>query len=369
MKLFKYFLIIIAFLGLFGQGITLYAQTPSPNDRGTCVTPSTNIFGKPSTITTLTTRGNCSGPNQRFSPNSAGVQGAEAVTTQVQTQAEAQAQNPPSTPVYTTDNYTLLAPLPCGKNTPATGCEGGLQKNIDPTKGLGAYLNIMIKIFIGLCAVMAVVMIVMGGIEYMTSELISSKEAGRDRITNAVLGLILALGSYALLYTINPDLLNTDVNVADVHIAFQEDVPQAPINGTFPDGSVYNTPWNDTTGPLTPMVPHITSKQPECTFIGQSNCTSTRVLNLSSAINVQRGCNCDIVITGGTETWLHGGATGHTSHRLQSSTIDLRRLPQTAETIKLDNYLSGGKPLVMDTWYPSSTTQYFYFEGDHWHVK
>lgn len=59
----------------------------------------------------------------------------------------------------------------------------------------------------------------MGGLEYMTSELISEKESGKQKITNAVLGLILALGSWALLYTINPDLLNTDSeNLTDVKV-------------------------------------------------------------------------------------------------------------------------------------------------------
>jgi TRAP-type C4-dicarboxylate transport system permease small subunit len=72
----------------------------------------------------------------------------------------------------------------------------------------------MIQIFIGICAVLAVIMIVWGGIEYMTSELISGKDAGRERIRDAVFGLILALGAWLLLYTINPQLLNSEPNIA-----------------------------------------------------------------------------------------------------------------------------------------------------------
>ena len=98
--------------------------------------------------------------------------------------------------------YNLLAPLP------------GVDSNFDPGQknSLGTYLNAMIKIFIGLCAVLAVVMLVIGGIEYMTSELMSSKEHGRERMRNAVLGLLIALGAYVLLFTINPDLLETDLD-------------------------------------------------------------------------------------------------------------------------------------------------------------
>jgi hypothetical protein len=52
------------------------------------------------------------------------------------------------------------------------------------------------------------VMIVMGGIQYMTSDLISSKEAGKEQITHAILGLLLALGAFIILNTINPKLLS-----------------------------------------------------------------------------------------------------------------------------------------------------------------
>ena|SRR3989338_8052054 len=118
-------------------------------------------------------------------------------------------------------HYQLLAPLPCDPNAnpPIIGCtSGGKLETFNPAQpnNLSAYLNLMIKIFIGICAVLSVVMIVMGGLEYMTSELISSKESGKEKIRNAVLGLILALGAYALLYTINPDLLKGDIGMTSV---------------------------------------------------------------------------------------------------------------------------------------------------------
>lgn len=122
-------------------------------------------------------------------------------------------------------DYVLLAPLPCEKNT--LGCdETGKFTTFDPTQKnpIGAYLNILLRIFIGLCAVLAVVMIVMGGVEYMTSELISGKEAGREKVTGAILGLLLALGAYILLFTINPDLLNTDISMEDANVRVTVDL-------------------------------------------------------------------------------------------------------------------------------------------------
>lgn len=121
---------------------------------------------------------------------------------------------PAATPAQEDLKYTLLAPLPC--NTPGIeGCDSDkLLKTFDPTNAddaFGKYLNLMIAIFIGICAVLAVIMIVAGGIEYMTTELISSKEAGKERIKNAILGLLLALGAWTLLNQINPDLLDVSL--------------------------------------------------------------------------------------------------------------------------------------------------------------
>jgi hypothetical protein len=50
-------------------------------------------------------------------------------------------------------------------------------------------------------------MIVIGGVQYMGDESIFGKTEAKSKIFSAVLGLIIALGSYALLNTINPDLL------------------------------------------------------------------------------------------------------------------------------------------------------------------
>ena len=133
--------------------------------------------------------------------------------------------------VYTSDGrcikpmnpYVLLAPLPCPDNDVNCTAENGksvlnsfkFNPNINT---LGAYLNLIIKIIIGLSAVLAVVMIVIGGMEDMTSELVSSKEAGKDRIRDAIFGLVLALGAYTLLFTINPDLLSTNINIPDATV-------------------------------------------------------------------------------------------------------------------------------------------------------
>lgn len=263
-----------------------------------------------------------------------------------------------------TGPYVLLAPLP--------DTEGGQLTTFDTVgeNKIGAYLNLMIKLFIGICAVLAVIMIVIGGIEYMTSELISNKEEGKKRITQAILGLLLALGAYLILWTINPEILNTDLKSLEsvtVEVDLEADVPQTydPVTKKYPNGALYGAPWDDTVGALATLPAYVTVSNRQCTFIGDTNCTSTRKLNTSTLQSVQWGCKCNLTITGGTESWLHGGKTGSTSHALGSSTVDLH------ETSELTNYITGGKTPTPNTRYSQGNVSFLYENNNgvtHWHV-
>ncbi|HEY0220969.1 MAG TPA: hypothetical protein VGC58_01970, partial [Candidatus Paceibacterota bacterium] len=87
--------------------------------------------------------------------------------------------------------YQFLAPLPIEGNP----------------SNLSDYIPGIIKLAIGIAAVMAFVMITFGGIKYATTDAISGKDEGRKHIWDAVIGLVLVLGAYAILYTINPKIL------------------------------------------------------------------------------------------------------------------------------------------------------------------
>jgi len=58
-----------------------------------------------------------------------------------------------------------------------------------------------------LAGIFAVFMIIWGGFEYVSTDAISGKSAGKEKIEGALWGLGLALGSYLILNTINPELL------------------------------------------------------------------------------------------------------------------------------------------------------------------
>lgn len=76
----------------------------------------------------------------------------------------------------------------------------------------GSFLSQAFQFGLAVSAALAVVMIVYGGVEIMLSESVFKKEDGKKKIKDAVLGLLLALGSWLILYTINPDILNFKIN-------------------------------------------------------------------------------------------------------------------------------------------------------------
>lgn len=141
------------------------------------------------------------------------------------TRPEGPSQTPSGPATSATSTYELLAPLPCDPKTGACDKDGKFSE-FDPSDADGGlisrYLNILIRIFIGICAVLAVMMMVIGGLEYMTSALPGNKESGKDRIKGAIFGLLLALGSWTLLNQINPNLLNTEMrNLTGVEVTVQ----------------------------------------------------------------------------------------------------------------------------------------------------
>ena len=97
--------------------------------------------------------------------------------------------------------YTLLQPLP------KEGTD--LSENVT----LEEYLTWAFRFVLALAGFLAVMMIVIGGVEYIIS---GASEAMRGeakkRIENAIWGLVMALVSYLVLYTINPSLVNFESN-------------------------------------------------------------------------------------------------------------------------------------------------------------
>lgn len=111
---------------------------------------------------------------------------------------------------YDPNCYELLAPI---------GGEGIVKTknnreyiNLE-NLSIGDYVNHIFRIALAILIVIAVVMIIIAGVQFMTVESIYGKTDARSKISNALIGLILALGIFVILETINKKLL--EVNFTD----------------------------------------------------------------------------------------------------------------------------------------------------------
>jgi hypothetical protein len=127
-----------------------------------------------------------------------------------------------------TCTYTPLEPLP--GQPPASGSLTFAQ-----------YANNIFTLSIVIGAMLAVAVLVFSGITYMVSEAIPQKDWGKRKLKQALWSLLILLGSYLILSTINPNLVVFNFN--------------SGIGTTTGSGSITN--------PLKP-----------CLFISQSGATS-----------------------------------------------------------------------------------------------
>ena len=103
----------------------------------------------------------------------------------------------PALAVAQSTGYNMIAPLP------------GLSTGVT----LSQYLTGIFQLTIGLAGVLAVVMLVICGIQLMTSGSVSGKGEAKKCIWGAVFGILIALGAWLLLNTVNPLLVGSTLTL------------------------------------------------------------------------------------------------------------------------------------------------------------
>lgn len=272
--------------------------------------------------------------------------------------------------------YTVLAPLP---GTTTGVCDpNAAQPDPNCKTTLGKYLPGLFNLLIGLSAAFAVLMIVIGGLQYISTDAIQKKSEGKERIKNAVFGLVLVISAWLILNTINKNLLKIDLNI-DTATTAAPGGTGGVLTAQFATGSdllgiTQEFLSNVNRDNLERM--NVLVNNPPCTSDRTSNCTNLNGLPaemMESLVNLQKNCAgsrsdsfCAVVITGGTETSLH---TAGTSHGPGKSTVDLR------QTDSLNKYLGNPSPQNGDTTEVGGLK--FTYEsagansantGSHWHV-
>lgn len=85
--------------------------------------------------------------------------------------------------------------------------------NISGTTDFNTYFSGLYRLSMSLALVLAMFQLSRGGFEYLTTDAFGKKETAKETIRNALFGLVLILVSFLLLKTINPDLININMNI------------------------------------------------------------------------------------------------------------------------------------------------------------
>ncbi len=239
--------------------------------------------------------------------------------------------------------YQVLEPLP-GMGDANCRVVSGVKTCTVATGDFSGYLNTVFNIGIIVAIMLSVIMLVIGGVEYMGSDSVFNKESAKSKFQNAIWGLVLALGIYLFLFTINPDLIKLKLTIAPTTAAPSATGAPAVSPGTAPGApaeAAARKRLNDA---------GISINKNPCANIGDQNCTNVGGLSenaINGLIRLARVCGCakNMIVTGGTEYWLHGNRStdisrNGTAHKPGGSAVDLSILDPLNQYI----YRNGGIP-------------------------
>ncbi len=264
--------------------------------------------------------------------------------------------------------YVVLAPLP------GIGDGGSNGKTT-----LETYLPNIFNLMVGIAAALAFIMITWGGVTYATSDALSTKSEGKNYIENAVWGLLLVIGAWVILNTINPQILNFDLVLPKSNI---QTAPGVSVGGGGSGGGGQALPgyvmsdaqiadhiknknklYNDSGGKIN------TNTTEPCKTRATTGCTNLNDLPgtaITGILQTQKDCgNCSILITGGTEG-------GHVTHGPGKSAVDFRPSSELTGLLGVDGAnpgMSNYQKLPQKTLSNGQKVTFMWETNPpHWHV-
>lgn len=134
--------------------------------------------------------------------------------------------------IFITTFVFLIIGVPClllAADAPKTYTSlVGIPGVTDAALSFGDYINALYALSITIAALMAVIKIIIAGMKYMLSDIVTSKSEALSDIQGAVFGLIIVLSAVLILTVINPQLTTTSVfldKVVPVPVPAQPAIP------------------------------------------------------------------------------------------------------------------------------------------------
>lgn len=120
---------------------------------------------------------------------------------------------------------------------------------VDDTTDINSYINALYALSISIAALLAVIKIIIAGVKWMLTDIVTDKSEAKKDIYNATVGLIIVIAAVLILGVINTQLTQTSVFVDKLEPAEAEDL-----------GGGYN-PKTDSVN----VVPNNATEQNRCT--------------------------------------------------------------------------------------------------------
>jgi hypothetical protein len=165
----------------------------------------------------------------------------------------------------------------------------GIPGVTDPNADFSSYINSLYVLSISVAALLAVIKIVIAGMKYMLSDIVTNKAEAKKDIEGAIIGLLVVLAAVLILTVINPKITNTAITFEKLPTLKSPVAPvvvgggggaATPGNGTgttTPDSSGGTLVFpNETTRALTATakissLPATATKEQQVSFINECN--------------------------------------------------------------------------------------------------
>lgn len=122
---------------------------------------------------------------------------------------------------------------------------------------LSAYITVAYTYVTGIGIIAAAVIIIYAGFQYIIGSSIAKIGRAKELITDAVIGLVILLGSYVILNTVSPVLtILKPITVQSIkripfEFSYNVSISNEVLTGTTPDAPPSQSPGIGTTGPIT----------------------------------------------------------------------------------------------------------------------
>jgi hypothetical protein len=113
--------------------------------------------------------------------------------------------------IYITGTGVMFQAVAPFKPLAPIDSQSGQLSGIYQSGDLSVYISKLFVFAISIGAIIAVIRLMWAGYQYMGSEMWTSKESAKKTFREVILGLLLLLAIYLILYRINPNLLNIQI--------------------------------------------------------------------------------------------------------------------------------------------------------------